>query len=207
MAFGAGGCIRAGHRQRSSRSGRKLIRETWPWWVGGPLIGLVVPVVYLYGGRKWGVSSTLRHLCAATVPAGLEYFRYDWRSRGGWQLLMALGTVLGAAIASAFLASPDPVLPISERTWAALSELGLQDRKGLVPLSLFSWGGLTTRAGFLLIVVGGFLVGFGTRYANGCTSGHAISGLSNLQRSSLAAVVGFFVGGLIVTHFLLPLIL
>ena len=184
-----------------------MIRETWPWWVGGPLIGLVVPVVYLYGGRKWGVSSTLRHLCAATVPAGLEHFRYDWRSRGGWQLLMALGMVIGAAIASAFLASPDPVLPISERTWAALSELGLQDREGLVPLSLFSWRGLTTGAGFLLIVVGGFLVGFGARYANGCTSGHAISGLSNLQLSSLAAVVGFFVGGLIVTHFLLPLIL
>ncbi len=184
-----------------------MIRETWPWWVGGPLIGLVVPVVYLYGGRKWGVSSTLRHLCAATVPAGLEYFRYDWRSRGAWQLLMALGIVLGAAIASAFLASPDPVLPISERTWAALSELGLQNREGLVPLSLFSWSGLTSGAGFLLIVVGGFLVGFGARYANGCTSGHAISGLSNLQLSSLAAVVGFFVGGLIVTHFLLPLIL
>lgn len=184
-----------------------VIRETWPWWIGGPLIGLVVPAVYLYGGRKWGVSSTLQHLCAATVPAGLEYFRYDWRSRGGWQLLMALGMVLGAAIASALLGSPDPVLPISERTWAALSELGLQDREGLVPASLFSWGGLATPAGFVLIVVGGFLVGFGARYADGCTSGHAISGLANLQLSSLAAVVGFFVGGLIVTHLLLPLIL
>ncbi len=167
----------------------------------------MVPIVYLYGAKKWGVSSTLRHMCAATVPAGLEYFRYDWRSRGGWQLLMALGMVIGAVIATAFLASPDPVLPISERTWVALAELGLEDREGLVPSSIFSWSGLATVPGFVLIVVGGFLVGFGARYANGCTSGHAISGLSNLQRSSLVAVIGFFVGGLIVTHFLLPLIL
>jgi uncharacterized membrane protein YedE/YeeE len=120
---------------------------------------------------------------------------------------MALGMVIGAVIANVFLASPDPVLPISERTWAALSELGLQDREGLVPSSIFSWSGLATVPGFMLIVVGGFLVGFGARYANGCTSGHAISGLSNLQLSSLAAVIGFFTGGLIVTHLLLPLIL
>ncbi len=184
-----------------------MIRETWPWWIGGPLIGLVVPVVYLYGAKKWGVSSTLRHMCAATFPAGLEYFRYDWRSRGSWQLLMALGMVFGAVIASVFLASPDPILPISERTWTALAELGLQDREGLVPSSLFSWSGLATVPGFVVIVVGGFLVGFGSRYADGCTSGHAISGLANLQLSSLAAVIGFFVGGLVVTHLLLPLIL
>lgn len=184
-----------------------MIRETWPWWVGGPLIGLVVPAVYLYGAKKWGASSILRHMCAATVPAGLEYFRYDWRSRGGWQLLMGLGMVLGAMITTVFLPSPDLVLPISEATWTALAELGLQDREGLVPSSLFSWSGLTTVPGFVLIVVGGFLVGFGARYADGCTSGHAISGLSNLQLSSLAAVIGFFAGGLFVTHLLLPLIL
>lgn len=184
-----------------------MIHGTWPWWVGGPLIGLVVPIVYLYGAKKWGVSSTLQHMCAATVPAGIEYFRYDWWSRGGWQLMMALGMVIGAAIAHVFLVSPDAVLPISERTWTALSELGLQDREGMLPSSIFSWSGLTTLPGFILIVVGGFLVGFGARYANGCTSGHAISGLSNLQRSSLAAVIGFFVGGLTVTHLLLPLIL
>ena len=128
----------------SRHAGRRMIRETWPWWVGGPLIGLVVPAVYLYGAKKWGVSSTLRHMWPATVPAGLEYFRYDWRSRGGWQLMMAAGTVIGALIATVFLASPDSVLPISERTWAALSELGLQDREGMVPSSLFSWSGLAT---------------------------------------------------------------
>jgi uncharacterized membrane protein YedE/YeeE len=181
-----------------------ILRETWPWWVGGPLIGLTVPLVYLYGAKKWGISSTLRHMCAATIPAGLEYFRYDWKARGAWQLLMSVGIAIGAFIATTWLASADPVLPISAETWAALSEIGLADREGLVPGSIFSFEGLMTPTGFLLIVGGGFLVGFGARYANGCTSGHAISGLSNLQLSSLTAVIGFFVGGLIVTHLVLP---
>ena len=56
----------------------------------------------------------------------------------------------------------------------------------------------------MVLAVGGFLVGFGTRYAGGCTSGHAISGLSNLQLPSLVAVIGFFIGGLVMTHLIFP---
>jgi uncharacterized membrane protein YedE/YeeE len=58
-----------------------------------------------------------------------------------------------------------------------------------------------------MIVVGGFLVGFGTRYAGGCTSGHAIMGLSNLQWPSLVATISFMVGGFIMANLILPFIL
>lgn len=184
-----------------------LLSRPWPWWVAGPLIGAVVPFVYWYGGKKWGVSSSLRHLCAATLPAGLEYFRYDWRKRGAWHLAMAAGMVLGGFLAGVVLAPPELTVAISAATVADLQALGLTDLGGLVPAEVFSWGTLLSPVGLLVVAFGGFLVGFGARYGGGCTSGHGISGLANLQASSLVVVVGFFVGGLVSTHLLLPLIL
>ena len=181
-----------------------FLSQPWPWYVAGPLIGLTVPVVYLYAGRKWGISSTFRDMCAAVVPSGREYFQYDWRARGSWRLAMIVGLLIGAAIA-ALAGSPD--VAISEATRADLTALGITDFSGLVPSQIFSWSGLATIPGLILIVGGGFLVGFGTRYADGCTSGHAISGLANLRLSSLVATLAFFAGGLISTHLLLPLIL
>jgi len=181
-----------------------LLTQPWPWYVAGPLIGLIVPFVYLYAGRKWGISSTFRDVCAATIPSGIEYFVYPWRERGGWRLTMALGLMAGGFIGG-ITRSAD--VAISEATRADLSTLGLTDFSGLVPAELFSWEALATVPGAILIVGGGFLVGFGSRYANGCTSGHAISGLAALRLTSLVAVVGFFVGGLVTTHLLLPLIL
>jgi len=176
----------------------------WPWYVTGPLIGLTVPLVYLYAGRKWGVSSTLRDVCAAAIPRGLSYFDYPWRSAGGWRLAMVAGLVIGGFIATA--TGPGDVA-ISAATRADLAALGLTDFSGPAPREIFRWGALGTIPGIVLILGGGFLVGFGTRYANGCTSGHAISGLAALRVTSLVAVVGFFVGGLIATHLLLPLVL
>lgn len=181
-----------------------FLSQPWPWYVVGPLIGLTVPVVYLYGGRKWGISSTLRDICAATAPRGPEYFRYRWWERGAWRLAMVGGLVVGGLIASS-IASPD--VAISAATRADLAALGIGDFSGLVPSEIFNWGSLATVPGAILILVGGFLVGFGARYANGCTSGHAISGLANLKLASLVAVIGFFVGGLISTHLLLPMVL
>lgn len=181
-----------------------LLTRPWPWYVAGPVIGLVVPLVYLYAGRKWGVSSTFRDLCAATFPRNLDYFSYAWRSRGAWRLTMAIGLVLGGLVAG-LTSSAD--VAISTATRADLAALGISDFSGLVPAEIFSWSGLGSVAGVVLIVVGGFLVGFGTRYANGCTSGHAISGLAALRVTSFVAVLGFFAGGLIATHILLPLIL
>ena len=185
----------------------EAMRSPWPWYVAGPLIGLVVPFVYCYGGKKWGVSSSLQHLCAAVLPSGIEYFRYDWRKTGAWHLAMASGMVLGGFLGWRVLSPPDRTIAIADATRAELSTLGIRDFSGMVPSELFSFEALGTFPGLLLIVGGGFLVGFGARYANGCTSGHAISGLSNLQASSLTAVLGFFAGGLFMVHVVLPWIL
>jgi uncharacterized protein len=184
-----------------------ILTRPWPWYVAGPLIGLVVPFVYWFGGRKWGVSSSLQHLCAATMPAGIEYFRYEWKRRGAWHLAMAGGMVVGGFLGWRVLSEPDHIVDISGATVTTLTELGVRDFSGMVPSDLFSLQALGGVPGLALVVGGGFLVGFGARYANGCTSGHAISGLANLQRSSLVAVLGFFAGGLFAAHVLLPWIL
>ena len=184
-----------------------LLRAPWPWYVAGPLIGLVVPFVFWYGGRKWGVSSSLQHLCAATLPGKIEYFRYDWWKQGAWHLTMAAGMIVGGFVGGRVLSAPEAVVGISEATRAHFASLGVTDFTGMVPGDLFSLRGLLTLPGVLVVLVGGFLVGFGARWANGCTSGHAISGLANLQLSSLVVVIGFFIGGLVSAHLLLSLIL
>lgn len=182
-----------------------LVTRPWPWWIAGPLLGLTVPFVYWYGGRKWGVSSNLKHLCAAMLPTrGIEYFRYDWWKEGAWHLSMAAGMVVGGFVGGHVIANPVPYVDISMATVTDLHELGLENLFGLVPPELVSWDALLSLSGLAVVGGGGFLVGFGARYANGCTSGHAVSGLANVQRSSLVAVIGFFVGGLISTHILLP---
>ncbi len=183
-----------------------FLSQPWPWYVAGPLIGLVVPALLFLGGKQFGVSANLRHLCAATIPGPVEFFKYDWKKSGLWNLTFVLGVAIGGFIAHTLLFNPDPIA-ISEATKADLTGLGLTDLNGLVPKEIFSWSGLLTLPGFVLIVGGGFLVGFGSRYAGGCTSGHAISGLADLQLPSLIAVVGFFIGGIFATFVLLPLIL
>ena len=184
-----------------------LLTGTWPWYVAGPLIGLVVPALLLFGGKTFGVSSNLRHLCAATVPGSSDFLRYDWKGTGLWNLTFILGTVLGGTLAATLLASPDPSLDIAASTVEDLRALGLTDFTGLVPSDLISFAALTSPAGLVAVVAGGFLVGFGSRYAGGCTSGHAISGLAALEGASLIAVVGFFAGGLFVTYVVLPFLL
>ena len=183
----------------------ELLSRPWPWYVAGPLIGLVAPVLLLLGNKHFGISSNLRHVCAAVLPRSVAFFHYDWRRAGGWNLAFVLGIVVGGMIAGGLFANPEPVA-ISAQTRADLAALGVRDFTGLVPSDLFSWEGLLTLRGFVMIVVGGFLVGFGTAYAGGCTSGHGISGLANLQLPSLIAVIGFFAGGILGTFFLLPLL-
>lgn len=185
----------------------ELISRPWPWYVAGPLIGLVVPFVYWYGGRKWGVSQSLQHMCAAALPRRIEYLTYDWRRRGAWSLTMIAGMVAGGFVGGRLLSGPDDVVAISADTRSDLAALGIRDFSGMLPSDVFSFEMLLTPAGLAIIVLGGFLVGFGARWADGCTSGHAISGLSSLQLSSLLAVIGFFVGGLVSTHVLLGLLL
>ncbi len=183
----------------------ELLWEPWPWYVAGPLIGLVVPVLLLLGGKKFGVSSNLRHTCAACMPGKIDFFRYDWKSEGSWNLVFIAGAVLGGFLGGWLLANPEPV-DLSRQTMAELQALGIHDFTGFFPDDLFNWGNLTSLSGILAMVVGGFLVGFGARYSGGCTSGHGISGLADLQPASLLAVIGFFAGGLFVTHLLFPII-
>ena len=182
-----------------------MIPHPLPWYVAGPLIGLVVPGLLLLGNKPFGISSNFRHLCAVVGGGRAEFFRYDWRRLGGWNLAFLAGIFAGAVLAWQF--APAPRIAISPATAAALGDLGLRDLSGLVPPEIFSWRALATLEGFVVMVVGGFLVGFGTAYAGGCTSGHAIAGLADGQAASLLAVCGFFAGGLAGTHVLLPLLL
>lgn len=182
-----------------------LLREPWPWYVAGPLLGLTVPLLLLLGNRLFGVSANLRHICAACVPGGVDFFRYDWKRAGGWNLALALGFVAGGFIAATWLDGSGPVA-ISAQTQADLIALGVRDFSGLVPGDLLSLSTLATWRGVVAIVLGGFLVGFGAGYAGGCTSGHGLTGLATLQLPSLVAVGAFFIGGSAVTYFLLPLL-
>lgn len=177
------------------------ISQPWPWYVAGPLIGLTVPALLILGNKTFGISSSLRHICAACLPAGIPFFSYNWKKEV-WNLLFVLGTAIGGFIAMNFLANPDAIV-ISEATQSDLAALGITDFSALLPADIFSWSNLFTAKGLLFFVVGGFLVGFGTRYAGGCTSGHAIMGISSLQWPSLVATIFFMIGGFLMTHVLL----
>ncbi len=181
------------------------LRGPWPWYVAGPLIGLTVPLLLFLGSKRFGLSSNLRHMCAV-LPSRNSYLRYDWRREGGWNLLMYAGIALGGLLAGVLLADPAPV-EVADSTAVALARAGLEVDGALAPQELFSWSSLFTVRGLTVMVLGGFLVGFGARWASGCTSGHAITGLAELQWQSLLAVAGFFIGGLLATHLLLPLVL
>ena len=179
-----------------------ILTSPWPWWIAGPLIGLTVPLLLVIGNKAFGISSNLRHVCAM-LPTRVGYFRYDWRRQGGWNLTFSLGILIGGAVAGLLLPNPQ-ALEVAPATQAALANLGVSVDGGFAPEAWFSLSALSSVRGWLLLLVGGFLVGFGARYAGGCTSGHAITGLANLQLPSLLAVVGFFAGGLVGTYFLLP---
>jgi len=184
----------------------ELITQSWPWYITGPLITFTV-FLLLYIGKRFGVSSNLETLCSiAGADKVTDYFKVDLKKKS-WGLLFVLGIVIGGFIASNFLSDNASIL-ISSDTVNDLADIGITDIDNThLPTSLFSLPSLLTLRGFILLVVGGFLIGFGTRYAGGCTSGHAISGLSNLELPSLIAVIGFFIGGLIMTNFLLPYII
>ncbi len=181
-----------------------LLTGPWPWYIAGPLLGLIVPMLLLLGNKQFGISSSLRDVCAMSLPGKAKYFQYNWRENW-WNLVFVLGILLGGIICNLWLYQATQVA-ISEETVIDLRKLGITDFSGLAPADIFSWEALFTPLGFLGMVVGGFVVGFGVRYAGGCTSGHGIMGLSQLSLASLVALIGFFAGGLIMTHLLFPLI-
>jgi uncharacterized protein len=177
------------------------ITQPWPWYVAGPLIGLTVPILLLVGNKSFGISSSLRHVCAMCVPANIPFFTYNWRKEM-WNIVFVVGVLLGGFFATTFISNPDTIV-VAESTQQDLAALGITDYSKLLPAEIFNWENLFTGKGLLFFVIGGFLVGFGTRYAGGCTSGHAIMGISSLQWPSVVATIFFMIGGFLMTHVLL----
>jgi len=182
------------------------IFHPWPWYVGGPMIALIM-FLLLFFGKNFGMSSNLRTFCTICgAGKSNEFFNFDWKKQQ-WNLMVSAGAIIGGALASHFL-STDSSVAIHPYTITKLQDLSINSAgKAYLPEELFSMQALLQPKVLLILSIGGFLVGFGARYAGGCTSGHAISGLSNLQLVSLYAVIGFFIGGLFMNHFLLPYIL
>jgi len=181
------------------------IYEPWPWYVSGPLIAALM-FLLLYVGKKFGMSSNLRTMCSA-IGAGkaANFFKYNWRA-DVWNLIVVLGAIIGGFIASIFLSNN--TVEINPKVAEQLStDFNIKSAgNSYLPDELFATEALSNPFTLVLLLAGGLLIGFGARYAGGCTSGHAISGLSNLQIPSLIAVVGFFAGGLVMIHFIYPLI-
>jgi uncharacterized membrane protein YedE/YeeE len=183
----------------------EILSGPWPWYVAGPLIGLTVPALLILGNKIFGISSSLRHICAACLPANIPFFKYNWKKEL-WNLFFVLGIFIGGLISYLFLKNPNPI-ELNPQLVNELKQYGINDFNSLVPTDLFSLDNLLSLKGFFLMVVGGFMVGFGTRYAGGCTSGHSIMGLSLLQLSSLIATICFMLGGIVAANFLLPVLL
>lgn len=180
----------------------EIITEPWPWYVSGVMIGLMVPLLFIAANKQFGISSSLKHICAACVPSNISFFKYNWKEES-WNLFFVAGIVLGGVLAQIIFPA-EGLVELSRQTIDDLKALGISDFSGILPAQIFSWSNAFSVQGILFLVIGGFLVGFGTRYAGGCTSGHAIMGLSNLQKASLFAVIGFFIGGLMMTYLFLP---
>ena len=180
-----------------------LIKQPWPWYVAGPIIAAVYGIL-LYFGKSFGISATLRSMCSA-MGAGrnIKFFDFNWKGQI-WNFMFVLGAIIGGFIATEFLTT-EVEMNLSEATKANVTSYGLESwRNGIAPVEIFNWENIMSVQGMIMMVLGGFMIGFGSRYSGGCTSGHAISGLSNLQIPSLVAVIGFFIGGLIVTWIILP---
>lgn len=182
-----------------------LLRQPWPWYVAGPIIGLTVPLLLLAGNKMLGISSSLRQICAACFPGEISFLKYNWKDQL-WNLFFAGGLLIGGFIGGVILKPVRP-MPLSDATVKTLNSYGITVTGNLLPTEVFSWSHLLTWQHLIIVVGGGFLVGFGTRYSGGCTSGHGIAGLSTFQWPSLVAVVLFFASGILTANFLLPLLL
>lgn len=183
----------------------EAIKQPWPWYVAGAIIGLIVPALLILGNKHFGISANLRHACAACFPANIPFFKYDWKKEI-WNFFFVGGILVGAIVAAQWLSAGQPV-SIHPKLAAELADYGITDNSQLLPKELFSFESLFSLRGLVMLIGGGFLVGFGARYAGGCTSGHAIMGLSDLQWPSLVATVMFMAGGFLMANFILPHIL
>ena len=182
-----------------------VILQPWPWYVSGPLIALIL-FLFFYFGKNFGVSTNLETMCTMAGAGKVsDYFKKDWKERD-WALVFLVGLIIGGFIASNYL-SASQTINLNPQTVTDLAALGFTDAgSAYVPSELFSLEAILSVKGIGLLLIAGICIGFGTRYAGGCTSGHAITGLSSLQLPSLIAVIGFFLGGLLMTWVIFPLI-
>jgi|TARA_B110000914_G_scaffold28151_1_gene20942 uncharacterized membrane protein YedE/YeeE len=184
----------------------ELIYNPWPWYIAGPIIALIMVLLIVFG-KSFGMSSNLRTICAiAGAGKYSDFFRFEWKNQI-WNLVLVLGAVIGGFIAHNYMTN-DYTINLNQTTIKSLNEIGIKNPgSSYLPDELFGIEALNSLYGWIYLIFGGILIGFGTRYAGGCTSGHAISGLSNMQLPSLIAVIGFFIGGLLMNHFILPFLL
>jgi len=183
----------------------ELIKQPWPWYFSGFMIVFIMLLLNFWG-KSFGFSSNLRTICSmAGAGKKLKFFDFDWKAQR-WNLMFLIGAIIGGWISREFLANPN-ALDLSAATVKDLQVMGIHFNGGLNPDELFSLEALGSLKTWILLLSGGIMVGFGSRYAGGCTSGHAISGLSNLQLPSLVAVIGFFIGGLLMTWLILPFLI
>jgi uncharacterized membrane protein YedE/YeeE len=183
----------------------EMLKQPWPWYVAGVIIGLIVPALLILGNKHFGISANLRHACAACFPADIKFFKYDWKKEI-WNFFFVAGIIAGGIIAARLIANPNPIV-VNPTLASEFAGFGITDNSNMLPEELFSWRSLFSIRGLVMLIGGGFLVGFGARYAGGCTSGHAIMGLSDLQWPSLVATIMFMAGGFIMANLILPLIL
>jgi len=183
----------------------EFLKQPWHWAISGTIIGLIVPLLLVLGNKKFGISSSFRHVCAACFSGNIKFFKYDWKKEV-WNWFFVAGIILGGFIASSYLSNPDETIQIAPGTMERLKDYGIKDFTNLLPADLFNWENLFSLKGLIFFVIGGLLIGFGTRYAGGCTSGHSIMGLANMQKASLVATIFFMAGGFFSANILIPLI-
>lgn len=159
-----------------------------PWFIAGPLIGFIVPLLLVLREKQFGVSSTYRYIGGVVFPK-IPYFNY-YKDADKWQLQFAIGLVLAGLLVRDIQQWWKPWLDVAQ------SEVAVEQLR----VSVYGWSN-----GWVFLL-GGFLVGFGSRYANGCTAGHCIMGVSQFALSSVLATAAFFSGGLFVSHFVVPLL-
>jgi uncharacterized membrane protein YedE/YeeE len=148
------------------------IFENLNWLFYGILIGLFVPITLLLGNKQFGISSAMQNICSVIIPKTKSFFSTDELNKNSWKLYFVIGIVFGGFLAANIFS---------------------ESNINFLPEKYYSIKGI------IILYVGGLLVGFGTRYANGCTSGHSITGLSMFKLSSLIATISFFIGGLFYT--------
>ena len=153
--------------------------DLFSWYIAGPLIGLLVPILLIIGNKQFGISSSFDYMCSIIIPGSKNIFKQYDSKKNSWKFYFIIGIAIGALITNKIIMAED---------------------KSFLPEEYYSVEGI------ILLLSGGVMVGFGTRYANGCTSGHAITGLSLLKKSSLIATITFLITGFLFTFFIVNII-